>query len=181
MLLLSGMRNKMAYYVRKISRSKWQENPLSADETKALQEVKSVAADAITNCIKTTGNKLSLWKVEEKRDLIEDIIPLIIGFERPDTCDIIYISDKIFSEEGISLEQSSEDANTPIESLKQYHYNAVVHDYDGLGKFAKAILKSLSNHKRFKGKEVKTKLKEMLNNHEIDKEMISDKLYEKIR
>lgn len=174
------MRIKMAYYVRKISRSKWQENPLSTDEVKALEEVRSVKADAITNCIKTTGNKLSLWKVDEKRDAIEDIIPLILGFERPDTCDIIYISDEVFSQEGILLEQSSEDANVPIESLKKYHYNAVVKDYEGLGKFAKILLKSLSNYKRFKGKEVKTKLKEMLNNHEIEKEMISDKLYEKI-
>lgn len=170
----------MAYFVRKISRSKWQENQLSLDEKKALEEIKNVKADAITNCIKTTGNKLSLWKVEEKRDSIDDIIPLIIGFERPDSCDIIYISDEIFLQEGISLEQSSEDANVPIEYLKQYHYNAIVENYEGLGKFAKIVLKSLNNHKRFKAKEVKIKLKEMLSNHEIEKEMISDKLYEKI-
>jgi hypothetical protein len=170
----------MAYYVRKISRSKWQEDPLSADEEKALLEVKKVAADAVTNCIKTTGNKLSLWRVEEKRDSIDDIIPLIVGFERPDTCDIIYISDEVFLQEGIVKEQSSEDANTPIEELKQYHYNAIVEDYEGLGKFARIVLRSLDNHKRFKGKEVKTKLREMLDRQEIDREMISDKLYEKI-
>ena len=170
----------MAYYVRKISRSKWQENPLSADEVKALQEIKGVRADAITNCIKTTGDKLSLWKVEEKNDSIEDVIPLIIGFERPDTCDIIYISDEVFSEEGIDLEQSPHDASTPIKELKKYHYNAIVNNYDGLGKFAKVVLRSLDNHKRFKGREVKEKLKEMLNDHEIGKEMISANLYEKI-
>lgn len=170
----------MAYYVRKISRSKWQEDPLSADEEKALLEVKKVAADAVTNCIKTTGNKLSLWRVEEKRDSIDDIIPLIVGFERPDTCDIIYISDEVFLQEGMVIEQSSEDANTPIEELKQYHYNAIVEDYEGLGKFARIVLRSLDNHKRFKGKEVKTKLREMLDRQEIDREMISDKLYEKI-
>ena len=170
----------MAYYIRKISRSKWQENPLSFDKVKAEKEVKNVAADAITNCIKTTGNKLSLWKVERKSELIEDIIPLIVGFERPDTCDIVYISEEVFLQEGISLEQSSMDASTPIEDLKQYHYNAIINDYEGLGKFAKVVLKSLNSYKRFKGKEVKMKLKEMLNNHEIDKEMISDKLYEKL-
>ena len=162
----------MAYYVRKISRSKWQEDPLSADEEKALLEVKKVAADAVTNCIKTTGNKFSLWRVEEKRDSIDDIIPLIVGFERPDTCDIIYISDEVFLQEGIVIEQSSEDANTPIEELKQYHYNAIVEDYEGLGKFARIVLRSLDNHKRFKGKEVKTKLREMLDRQEIDREMI---------
>lgn len=170
----------MAYYVRKISRSKWPENPLSTDEAKALEEVRGVKADAITNCIRTTGNKLSLWKVEEKSNSIEDIVPLIIGFDRPDTCDIIYISDEAFLEEGISLEQSFEDANTPLDDLKKNHYNAIIKDYEGLGKFAKVVLKSLNNHKRFKGKEIKIKLKDMLNNHEIEKEMISDKLYEKI-
>lgn len=170
----------MAYYVRKIARSKWQENQLSADEKQAIEEVKSIKADAITNCIKTTGNKLSLWKVEEKRDLIDDIIPLIIGFERPDTCDIIYISDTMLAEEEIDLEQSPDDANIPIEELKKYHYNAIVKDYEGLGKFGKIILKSLNNHKRFKGKEVKIKLKDMLKNHEIEENMISEKLYEKI-
>ena len=70
--------------------------------------------------------------------------------------------------------------STPIEELKKFHYNAVVSDYEGLGKFAKVVLKSLKNHKRFKGKEVKTKLKAMLANNEIEKGMISDKLYEKI-
>lgn len=177
---MSWMRINMAYYIRKISRSKWQENQLSTDTEKALAEIKSVKADAITNCIKTTGNKLSLWRVEEKSYSIEDAVPLIIGFDRPDTCDIIYISDQVFLEEGIALEQSSEDANTPLDDLKQYHYNAIIKDYEGLGKFAKVVLKSLNNHKRFKGKEVKTKLKNMLDNHEIEKEMISDKLYEKI-
>ena len=159
----------MAYYVRKIARSKWQETHLSSNEAQAREEVKRVKADAITNCIKTSDNKLSLWRVDDKKDSIDDIVPLIIGFERPDTCDVVYISEEVFSEEQITLEQSSDDANTPIEELKQYHYNAIVKDYEGLGKFAKVVLKSLDNHKRFKGREVKTKLKDMRNNHEIER------------
>lgn len=170
----------MAYYVRKIARSKWQETHLSSNEAQAREEVKRVKADAITNCIKTSDNKLSLWRVDDKKDSIDDIVPLIIGFERPDTCDVVYISEEVFSEEQITLEQSSDDVNTPIEELKQYHYNAIVKDYEGLGKFAKVVLKSLDNQKRFKGREVKTKLKDMLNNHEIEREMISEKLYEKL-
>lgn len=170
----------MIYYVRKISRSKWQQSPLSSDSEKAKQEVQNVAADAITICTKTKENKLSLWKVEEKSNSIEDILPLIIGFERPDTCDIIYIAEDVFKNEGIELEQSYEDANTPIEEFKKLHYNAKINDYEGLGKFAKIVLMSLNNYKRFYGKDVKAKLKDMLNNHEIEKGMISDKLYEKI-
>lgn len=170
----------MAYYVRKIARSKWQANPLDKDSPNAERVIQKVAADAITNCTKTTGNKLSLWKVEEINNTIDDIVPLIIGFERPDTCDVVYISEEELENEGIKLEQSSIDANTPIEEFKKLHYNALVNDYEGLGRFAKVVLISLENHKRFKGKEVKEKLQEMLENHELEKGMISDKLYEKI-
>lgn len=170
----------MAYYVRKIARSKWQENPLDKSLPNTDVIVQKVAADAITNCTKTTANKLSLWKVEKINNTIDDIVPLIIGFERPDTCDVIYIPEEVLKNEGIELEQSSIDANTPIEELKKLHYNAIVNDYEGLGKFAKVVLVSLENHKRFKGKEVKEKLQKMLENHEIEKGMISDKLYEKI-
>lgn len=170
----------MAYYVRKIARSKWQANPLDKDSPITESVIQKVAADAITNCTKTTGNKLSLWKVEEINNTIDDIVPLIIGFERPDTCDVVYISEEELENEGIELEQSSIDANTPIEELKQLHYNALVNDYEGLGRFAKVVLISLENHKRFKGKEVKEKLQKMLENHELEKGMISDKLYEKI-
>lgn len=170
----------MVYYIRKIARSKWQANALSSDAELAEKEVKSVSSDAITNCTKTKGNKLSLWKVEQKSDTINDIIPLIVGFERPDTCDVIYISEEDLKEEGLVVEKSKEDANVPIEELKENHYNAIVGDYEGLGKFAKVVLKSLNNHKRFKGKEVKEKLQLMLENHEIEENMISKKLYEKI-
>lgn len=180
MLLKGWKKHKMAYYIRKISRNKWQSTPLSNDEETARNEILNVTADAITNCIKTTENKLSLWRVESKNDVIDDIVPIITAFERPDTCDIIYIDESFFNDEGIELEQSDTDANTPLNEFKQFHYNAIVNNYLGLGKFAKIVLKSLGNHKRFKGKEVKSKLQDMLDKNEIEKGMISDKLYEKI-
>lgn len=170
----------MVYYVRKIARSKWQAGALSSDTQLAEKEIKGVSSDAITNCIKTTENKLSLWRVEQKSDTIDDIIPLIVGFEKPATCDVIYISEDDLEKEGLNIKQSKEDANVPIERLKEYHYNAYVNDYEGLGKFAKVVLKSLDSHKRFKGKEVKEKLQSMLKNHEIEENMISQKLYDKI-
>ena len=171
----------MAYYVRKIARAKWQKEPLNNDKDIAELEIKSVSADAITVCTKTYQGKLSLWKVESANNIIEDIVPLILGFERPDDCDIIYIAEEDLLEEGITVEKSPGDANTPIEELKETHYNAVVKDYAGLGKFAKVVLKSLVRHKRFKKREVKDKLKSMLDNNEINKDMISGKLYDKVK
>lgn len=170
----------MAYYIRKISRSKWPEKPLSSDVDEAKKEVSQVSADAITNCTKTKENKLSLWKLDKMTNSIDDIIPLILGFERPDTCDVIYIDEETFEKAGLELEQSLEDANTPLESFKKCHYNVIVKDYDGLGKFSRVVLQSLENYRRFSKKEVKGKLKDLLEQHVIEKEMISEKLYEKL-
>ncbi len=170
----------MTYYVRKIARSKWPQEILSDNTEKAQLQINSVSADAITNCIKTTQNKLSLWKVEERTDTIEDIIPLLVGFDKPDTCDIIYISEEDLKAEGLILEQSSEDANVRIEELKCRHYNAIVNNYEGLGKFSKVVLKSLNNHKRYTSSVVKKKLKSMLNNNEINREVVSEELFSKI-
>lgn len=170
----------MAYYVRKISRAKWQSNPLSIDPEEAKAEILQVSSDAITNCIKTKGGRLSLWKLDNKTDTIDDIVPLISGFEKLDKCDIVYIEDSVLIDEGFNMEQSPTDANTPIESLKENHYNVIVQDYDGLGKFAKVILMSLGNHKRYSSNDVKRKLKSMIENREIDKELLAKSLLDKI-
>lgn len=173
----------MGYYVRKISRPKWPEqyNSLDKNEEKINDEIKKIKADAITNCIKTSQNRLSLWKVENENNSIEDIVPLLLGFTRPDTCDVVYISDELLSKEGIMLEKSVKDANVPIEEMKNKHYNAVVNDYEGLGKFAKVILESLNTYKRFRKGEIKDKLNDMLDKGEISPETISETLYSKIK
>ena len=113
----------MVYYVRKISRAKWQEKPLSSDPCIAEREIGSVSADAITNCLKTTSNKLSLWRVDIESYTIEDIVPLIVGFEKPDTCDVVYIPEELLLETNLELQQSQDDAKIPIEKLKPTHYN----------------------------------------------------------
>lgn len=171
----------MAYYVRKISRGKWQSEALNSDPQKAVEEVRNVKADTITSDLRTTSNKLSLWKVDSISNDIKDVIPLIVGFDKPDNCDIVYISEDDLKKEGFVVDPSSEDANTPLEQYKETHYNAIVANYEGLGSFAKVVLKSLTTYKRFKEREVKTKLKSMLDGHEIEKTMISDNLYEKLQ
>lgn len=57
----------MSYYIRKISRAKWPEDVSEA-------EVKDVRADAITGCLRTTSDELSLWKVEKIGNPEEDAL-----------------------------------------------------------------------------------------------------------
>lgn len=173
----------MIYYIRKISRHKWQEEPLSDIPEVAQNQINNVSADAITNCLKTTSNKLSLWRVDidQNNFTINDVIPLIMNFERPNNCDVVYIPESLLLNTNLILQQSENDANTPIEQYKKTHYNIIVNNYAGLGKFSKVVLQSLCNHKRYKVREVETKLKEMLENHVIEQQMISSKLFEKIK
>lgn len=164
----------MAYYIRKISRAKWPK------EEFVTGDLECVSADAITNCTKTTQNKLSLWRVDSPSNTVDDIVPLILGFEKLNNCDVIYISEQDLKDAGIKVEQSIEDANVCIDNLKKNHYNAEIIDYYGLGKFAQVVLKSLGSHRRYRDKEIKGKLNGMLANHEIESTMIASSLYEKL-
>ncbi|MHC1684933.1 MAG: hypothetical protein AB6733_18660 [Clostridiaceae bacterium] len=162
----------MSYYIRKITRGKWPED--------ATEEIGKISADAITGCTRTTQNKLSLWKVENINKSIDDVIPIITGFDKPNRCEIVYIDGKELETAGIEIEKSSEDARTAIDSYKETHYNAIIKDLNGLGKFADVVLSSLKNFKRFTDGEVKKKLVSMISTGEVAKENLDQKLVEKI-
>ena len=36
-----------------------------------------------------------MWRVDIESYTIEDIVPLIVGFEKPDTCDVVYIPEEL--------------------------------------------------------------------------------------
>lgn len=171
----------MAYYVRKISRAKWNFDLLNSHKDSAYQYVR---ADAITSCLRTTSDKLSVWKVNQKGDSaqenIEEALPLILGFEKLDTIDIVYLSEKDIYEMGLTCEHSPLDANVNKESLKEMHYNIDVGNYEGLGKFAQLVLKSGETHKRLKKSDIREKLKELLRSQKIIEEDMSQQLYLKV-
>ena len=128
----------MGYYIRKISKAKWPKdvNGITVNE---------VNADAITGCLRTTANELSLWKVDKIGNPEDDVLPLITGFEKPNRCEIVYIDEMLFKNEGIELKP--ERGNTPLQDFADTHYEAIVKNYEGLGKFADIILKTLSDEK----------------------------------
>lgn len=170
----------MSYYVRKINRAKW---PKQVNEI-VQSSVDSIQADAITGCMKTSGNKLSLWKVDrfdgKNNNSIQNIWPIIAGFERPSRCDVIYISDEDLESVGIEVQQSPDDARTCIAGMDEYHYNAIVNDYKGLGEFARIITNALHTFYRFQDKDVATELKDMVNNGILKKSDLPDTMFCKL-
>jgi len=166
----------MGYYIRKLSRAKWPDG----EELKAIA-YKKVRADAITGCTRTTDNKLSLWKVDKKGVAIEDALPLIVGFEKPNRCEILYIDEKLLLDEGIDIEQ--ELGNTPLKDLADTHFNAVVNDYEGLGKFARVMLRALNekdNYIKIKENDVKKAVKDLVESGRLPAEKLNSKMQEKL-
>ncbi len=106
----------MAYYVRKFARAKWS---LLEKETEDI--IDNYKADTIANDMRTTGNTLSLWKVDSLSDT--DIEPVIvINSLLGDTIsklDLIFIPEQLI--ENYTLEQK--DGNTVVANYSNLHYN----------------------------------------------------------
>ncbi|HXD92952.1 MAG TPA: hypothetical protein VNX01_07035, partial [Bacteroidia bacterium] len=79
----------MAFYVRKISRSKWEKGSQSDPD-----------ADAITGCTRTSQNTLSLWLVENDFDVEVDkaFLALACSMERADGFEVLLLEEQSVNE-----------------------------------------------------------------------------------
>lgn len=169
----------MTYYVRKISRAKWPNNEHESDFDYDNFDINELKADAITGCIKTSSNELSLWKIESKDEDINAILPIVAGFEKPNTFDIVYIQEEDLKEAGIELNKTK--GRTPVIELQELHYDADVKNYSGLGTFAKIITHALKdNYKRIKEKDVKKIIEKAIADGKLNKEDLDLKMQEKL-
>ena len=64
-------RKAFVYYLRKISRGKWPGENSIANAT-----LENVQADTVVTELKTSGNKLSVWQVEDEEDLDDAFVAL---------------------------------------------------------------------------------------------------------
>lgn len=75
----------MGYLVRKFTRSKWG-NPVPADYS-------NLNADAVTSCLRTTRNTLSVWRIENEKELDQAILAIAGTLERLQTFDIVSLDE----------------------------------------------------------------------------------------
>ena len=88
---------------------------------------------------------------------------------------------QLFREQGIEVIQ--EKGNTPLEELADTHYEALVKNYDGLGRFARVILTSLKNDENFvklSDRKVKSIIKELVESGRLSAEQLNDTMQEKL-
>lgn len=175
--------------VRKIQKGKWEDyckNLKTKGRFKRMIEelTPNASADAITNCLKTTRNELSIWIVEE--DHINDaLLAMSTGSEMNDigTIDYIIFKPEEFKKEGLFYKQSPADANTAVSSLKSYHYDIENLNYKKLGKMQKLIVKKLISDKsvRITKAQLYKIVEQAIDDSKIDYTSLSETFLNKLR
>ncbi len=86
----------MSMLARKISRSKWASKPYLKPD--------AIRADAITNCLKTKDDRLSLWRcADDQWDVAEAFLALATGskISKVETMDIVVLPENELEEAGL--------------------------------------------------------------------------------
>lgn len=140
----------MAFFVRKIEQSKWQQNKIC--------DGADVSADAITSCMRTTSNSLSIWHIEDDTQVNDAVLAIISKHQHLDAIDVVLVCKEDIS--ALDLQMISSPGDTPVEALVNNHFDLVNLNYSSLGKFAKCIVDSFKKNRvrRFS----KATLKEIL-------------------
>lgn len=162
----------MTFLIRKIEKAKWMQNDVIGGG--------DISADAITNCMKTTGNKLSTWQIATESDVLEAILAIVSRHQHLDSIDIVMLNRESLEERGFTFEPS--DGDTPIKDLVDQHWDITLLTYTSLGSLGKDIVEEFKkdNVKRFtKGKQ-KEILKDALSKGRFQQEDIDESLQKEL-
>lgn len=108
----------MEYLARKISRPKWEPKPYTGPE--------DVRADAITGCLRTLNDTLSLWQCsQDNADVADVALALAASMEKIEGMHVVLLPKSDLSIDGFSFEVTPEHANTPVEDLCARHVDLV--------------------------------------------------------
>lgn len=141
----------MAFLVRKIARAKWPEE---------LCEIDSLEGDAIAD-LRTTKNTLSLWYIDEEKDLEIAALALAASSksEKIDSFSVVWIPIDKLLERGFSI--VSTEGDTIVKDLTDKHRDLNCITYGKLGDTADLILHELICEKHYK-KYTKAQVKKFL-------------------
>jgi len=135
----------MSLLVRKITRAKWRDS-LSGED---------ISADAITNCMKTTGNTLSTWTVQTRDEIPEAVLAIVSAHEHIDTIDVVCLDLLSLKNQGLRFQSTP--GKTPVEDLKDRHRDISNLTYKSLGIVANHILNEIKEEKTERTPKAKSK------------------------
>lgn len=160
----------MKYVARKISPAKWR--------SKADMETEDISADAVTGCLRTSRNTLSVWQCTlDEADVAEVILALGSEMERLDTINVVLIEKSSLEEEGLALEATL--GKTPVEDLRSRHMDIVNLNMTKLCFLAREIAPKVRNNSdcyRFKATRVRQLIVEAIQNGRLELDSLKEKV-----
>jgi hypothetical protein len=181
----------MPLLVRRINRAKWVQIVITAPPVDFRSKVYKwtanlffnnldVSADAITNCLKTTNNDLSVWHIETEVDLEKAILALITGKtqEKFSKLDVAIIDEKIAMSKGIEIISTTGD--TVVKDLADTHKDLTNLTYSKLGVVKDLIIDCITTERTrfFTKKQLTDLVKKALTDGRINKADLNQKLVE---
>lgn len=147
----------MSLLVRRIARAKWDSFDTKIETKKSLKSLlvkvgiikpfADVSADAITNCLKTNDNTLSVWEIEDETEINDAILALVTGKkqEKFSTIHYVIIDKNTLNNNGLTAVDF--DGDTVVEDLVKKHKNISNLSYSSLGLMKNIILDCISSNK----------------------------------
>lgn len=163
----------MSLLVRKIEKAKWNQ--------KHVLDGEIPSADAITNCMKTRGNTLSVWRIESQAELDDVVVAIVSGGQHLDTIDVVLIPEELALNNKVEVIPS--DGCTPYTLFVERHRDFAELDYSSLGIVSDMIIGALRDEKCFrytKGR-LKKLLLQAVKDSKVDIESLDAKLGNKIK
>lgn len=173
----------MGVCVRKINKSKWpsEEELKNKSDEEILPTLK---ADALTSCLRTSKDELSLWTVENTSDVeIEKAILALITnsrLERLNTIHIVYFDETFVRALGLELKVSAGD--TVISTYEELHQDLIELNFHKLGQVSSLITSALRERrvKRYNEKRLKELLINAINDGLVEQKKLHMLLQHKL-
>ena len=157
---------------RKFSRAKW--------ERPAFISGSDIPADAITGCLRTQDNKLSLWDCADDNGSVEEAVLALATGSKYDSLEKMHITTLVIAEmksQGLSLANTRGD--TAVEDIRERHLEVDKLTLIQLTKFAELMAANIYYNDHcfiFTRKDVARIIKTAISKQRLDGQNLSPKL-----
>ena len=162
------------YLLRKISRAKWGQSPVLPDI--------EYQADAITGDLRTSSNRLSLWKCETRteKDVREVMLAMAAAREDIQRIHVVLLEEAVLTTDGFALVDSP--GATKIARLRDRHTDLSHLSYAGLGQVARHVRKAIEDGRveRYTERKVRDLLSAAIREGDVNLEDLPSKMRQQL-
>ena len=164
----------MEYLVRMIEIGNWSDTD---GNVLAPNKYKNVHADGITKDLKSDGDTISLWEIDDLNELNDVAISLLTSRNSPQNLYVVAIPKKVISEK-LELENNN-NAETAYKKFESKHYDLLEMNLEKLEALSELILSQLqdvNNTYDLVFSQEKERIKQLITSGEIDLDKLKGRL-----